>query len=86
MKFNQIEGNINFLWRVIKKLEINELHLAVNKQSRYGWSPLLVAAEQGHTELVKLLLENNARSDVFEEVSIKDKKYSFEIIPAYFLI
>ncbi len=33
-----------------------------------GWSPLLLAAEQGHTEVVKILLQNNARVDVFDEV------------------
>ena len=59
---------MNFLWSVIKTIKVNELQLAVSKQSKYGWSPLLVAAEQGHIDIVKLLLENNARSDVFEEV------------------
>jgi hypothetical protein len=38
-----------------------------------------VAAEQGHTDMVKLLLENNARSDVFEEV-YERINYYFETI------
>lgn len=33
-----------------------------------GWSPMLLAAERGHTEIVRLLLQNNARVDVFDEV------------------
>ena len=44
------------------------LLLAISKQSKYGWSPLLVAACKGHLAIVELLLQNNARSDVFEEV------------------
>ena len=44
---------------------------AFNKQSRYGWSPLLVAAEKGHLDIVRLLLDHNARSDIFEEVNLK---------------
>lgn len=46
------------------------MQLAVSKQSKYGWSPLLVAAQKGHIEIVEILLKNNARSDVFEEVSL----------------
>jgi ankyrin repeat protein len=72
------------LWSVIKKLQANDIQLAVSKQSRYGWSPLLVAAEQGHTDMVKLLLENNARSDVFEEV-YERINYYFETIFNYTL-
>nr|XP_048697723.1 serine/threonine-protein phosphatase 6 regulatory ankyrin repeat subunit A-like isoform X4 [Caretta caretta] len=31
------------------------------------WSPLLVAAERGHTAIVKILLQHHARVDVFDE-------------------
>ena len=34
-----------------------------------GWSPLLVASEQGHINIVKILLQHHARVDVFDEVS-----------------
>ena len=30
----------------------------------------MVASEEGHVDIVKLLLQNNARVDVFDEVSI----------------
>lgn len=35
-----------------------------------GWSPLLVASEQGHLEVVKILLTHHARVDVFDEVRV----------------
>lgn len=34
-----------------------------------GQSPLLVASEQGHVDIVKILLQNHARVDVFDEVT-----------------
>ncbi len=33
-----------------------------------GWSALLVASEQGHLDIVQILLKHNARVDVFDEV------------------
>lgn len=35
-----------------------------------GWSPLLVASEQGHINIVKILLQHHARVDVFDEVCV----------------
>ena len=35
---------------------------------RSGWSPLLLAAKNGHLDLVKIFLDNNARVDVFDQV------------------
>ena len=34
---------------------------------RSGWSPLLLAASNGHLELVKIFLDVNARVDVFDQ-------------------
>ena len=34
-----------------------------------GWSPLLVASEHGHLDILKILLQHHARVDVFDEVS-----------------
>jgi hypothetical protein len=32
----------------------SQIQLAVNKQSKNGWSPLIVAASRGHVEAVKV--------------------------------
>ena len=45
-----------------------------------GWSPLLVAAENGHLEITKILLKNNARVDVFDEVKNKSFFSNYNIM------
>ncbi|XP_063968080.1 serine/threonine-protein phosphatase 6 regulatory ankyrin repeat subunit B-like isoform X1 [Lytechinus pictus] len=60
-------GNANILLKMVEHLGPNMTQLAVNKQSKNGWSPLLVAAEEGHEESVRILLQQNARVDVFDE-------------------
>jgi len=37
--------------------------------AKNGASALLMASEQGHLNIVKILLQHNARVDVFDEVS-----------------
>ncbi|XP_071964995.1 uncharacterized protein [Antedon mediterranea] len=59
-------GNKNILMEMVKYLG-QDSQLALNKQSKNGWSPLLVTSEQGHVEIVKILLSYNARVDVFDE-------------------
>ena len=45
---------------------------------RSGWSPLLLAASNGHLELVKIFLDVNARVDVFDQVKwVRGKLKSF---------
>ena len=44
---------------------VQTLFLPVKQNGR---SPLLLAAERGHTAAVRVLLENSARVDVFDEV------------------
>ncbi|XP_022089542.1 serine/threonine-protein phosphatase 6 regulatory ankyrin repeat subunit B-like isoform X2 [Acanthaster planci] len=60
-------GNNNIMLKMVNHLGPNRTQLAVNRQSKNGWSPLLVASEEGHVEIVKLLLQSNARVDVFDE-------------------
>ncbi|XP_071807493.1 uncharacterized protein [Asterias amurensis] len=60
-------GNIDIMIKMINHLGPNRTQLAVNRQSKNGWSPLLVASEEGHVKIVKLLLQSNARVDVFDE-------------------
>ena len=42
------------------------MRLQVNKQNNMGWSPLLNSASRGHSECVEMLLQCNARVDVFD--------------------
>ncbi|XP_071836319.1 uncharacterized protein [Apostichopus japonicus] len=60
-------GNTDILLQMLKHLGPNLSQIAVNRQSRNGWSPLLLASEEGHVETVKQLLNFNARVDVFDE-------------------
>ncbi|KAJ8033227.1 Ankyrin-1 [Holothuria leucospilota] len=60
-------GNTDILLQMLKHLGPNKSQLAVNRQSKNGWSPLLLASEEGHVDTVKQLLQYNARVDVFDE-------------------
>lgn len=60
------EGNNDILNEMLSRLTPVECQRALNKQSSKGWSPLLIACHKGHKEVVKTLLENNARVDVFD--------------------
>ncbi|XP_058234421.1 transient receptor potential cation channel, subfamily N, member 1 isoform X2 [Hemibagrus wyckioides] len=60
-------GNVEVLQEMLSNVTSQFLHIAINKQDKTGRSALLLAAQQGHTPVVKLLLENNARVDVFDE-------------------
>ncbi|XP_059153195.1 ankyrin-2-like [Physella acuta] len=59
-------GNADILMEIVKHLG-PQIQAIVNKQSRNGQSPLLVASEQGHLDIVKILLKNQARVDIFDE-------------------
>ncbi|XP_077086187.1 transient receptor potential cation channel, subfamily N, member 1 [Siphateles boraxobius] len=60
-------GNTAVLQEMLSNVPTNQLQTAINKHTKSGWSPLLLAADQGHTEVVRVLLHNNARVDVFDE-------------------
>uniref|UniRef100_A0A3P8Z511 Ion transport domain-containing protein n=1 Tax=Esox lucius TaxID=8010 RepID=A0A3P8Z511_ESOLU len=60
-------GNTGVLQEMLDNVPSSRLQVAVNKHSKNGWSPLLVAAERGHPEVVSILLQNQARVDVFDE-------------------
>ncbi|KAG7458245.1 hypothetical protein MATL_G00236160 [Megalops atlanticus] len=60
-------GNTAVLQEMLNRVNPTHLQQAVNKHAKNGWSPLLLAAERGHTEVVKILLQNHARVDVFDE-------------------
>lgn len=64
-------GNSDILLEIVKHIEPGKVQIAVNKQAKNGWSPLLIASSQGHLEIVKILLQMHARVDVFDEVGIE---------------
>ncbi|KAE8599772.1 hypothetical protein XENTR_v10017317 [Xenopus tropicalis] len=60
-------GNEDVLLEMIRHISSSRIQQTMNKQAKNGRSPLLVAAEQGHTGIVQILLQNQARVDVFDE-------------------
>uniref|UniRef100_A0A4W3GDN1 Serine/threonine-protein phosphatase 6 regulatory ankyrin repeat subunit C-like n=1 Tax=Callorhinchus milii TaxID=7868 RepID=A0A4W3GDN1_CALMI len=60
-------GNADVLLEILKHISSNRIQRVINKQAKNGCSPLLVAAERGHTEIVKILLLHHSRVDVFDE-------------------
>ncbi|XP_041932384.1 transient receptor potential cation channel, subfamily N, member 1 [Alosa sapidissima] len=60
-------GNTAVLQEILRGVAASCLQMAVNKHAKNGWSPLLLAAERGHLEVVRILLQNHARVDVFDE-------------------
>jgi len=41
-----------------------------NAESKNGFTPLHLAAQEGHTDMVSLLLENGANSNCYATVSL----------------
>ncbi|XP_033736705.1 serine/threonine-protein phosphatase 6 regulatory ankyrin repeat subunit A-like isoform X2 [Pecten maximus] len=66
LHYSARSGNEDILMEIVKNIKTS-VQSAVNTQSKNGWSPLLVASEQGHLQIVKILLQNHARVDVFDE-------------------
>ncbi|XP_074799884.1 uncharacterized protein LOC141982068 isoform X7 [Natator depressus] len=60
-------GNADVLLEMLKHISTSRMQQSINKQAKNDWSPLLVAAERGHTAIVKILLQHHARVDVFDE-------------------
>ncbi|XP_073186113.1 uncharacterized protein [Lepidochelys kempii] len=60
-------GNADVLLEMLKHISTSQMQQSINKQAKNDWSPLLVAAERGHTAIVKILLQHHARVDVFDE-------------------
>lgn len=60
-------GNAAILKQIVETIGPGMVQIALNKPSKNGWSPLLVASEKGHLNVTAILLENHARVDVFDE-------------------
>lgn len=61
-----VAGNNEVLTEMLAYMSATEVLKAMNKQSTVGWTPLLIACNRGHMELVQTLLANHARVDVFD--------------------
>ena len=59
-------GNAGILKEIIDHTNVGVMQISVNKQNNMGWSALLGAASKGHIECVQMLLNCNARVDVFD--------------------
>ncbi|XP_045495167.1 serine/threonine-protein phosphatase 6 regulatory ankyrin repeat subunit B [Colias croceus] len=64
--FCAIAGNNDVLTEMITDMSTADVSRALNKQNSIGWTPLLIACNRGHMELVNTLLSNHARVDVFD--------------------
>ncbi|XP_021701891.1 serine/threonine-protein phosphatase 6 regulatory ankyrin repeat subunit B isoform X2 [Aedes aegypti] len=61
-----VAGNNDVLSEMINHLSTTDIQKAMNRQSSVGWTPLLIACNRGHMDLVNTLLANHARVDVFD--------------------
>lgn len=53
------EGNVEIVKKIIENMNSGQIQIAVNKQSSNGWTPLMIAAQNGHLEIVKVLQMKN---------------------------
>lgn len=60
-------GNTNVLAEIHAHLEPQECQVAYNKPAKNLWTPLFYAAYQGHPEIIRMLLNQSTRVDVFDE-------------------
>lgn len=61
-----IAGNNDVMTEMINHMSAADVGKALNRQSSIGWTPLLIACNRGHMELVNTLLTNHGRVDVFD--------------------
>ncbi|KAL3269427.1 hypothetical protein HHI36_008497 [Cryptolaemus montrouzieri] len=59
-------GNNNVVMEMISHMTPTDSQKALNKQNSNGWTPLLIASNMGHKNMVNNLLTNHARVDVFD--------------------
>lgn len=59
-------GNNNILTEMLQHMSPTDTQRELNRQSSIGWTPLLIACNEGHMDLVNNMLANHARVDVFD--------------------
>ena len=50
------EGNVEVVKEIVGGLNSGQIQIAVNKQSSTGWTPLMIASQNGHLDIVKVTL------------------------------
>lgn len=59
-------GNNDIFTEMLLHIPPAQTQRELNRQSSIGWTPLLIACNQGHMNLVNNMLMNHARVDVFD--------------------
>lgn len=59
-------GNNDIFTEMLQHMAPADIQRELNRQSAIGWTPLLIACNQGHMNLVNNMLSNHARVDVFD--------------------
>lgn len=62
-------GAIEQLKKIIEHLSDSRSVIACNALGHNGWSPLFYACSSGHAEIIKILLEQSARVDIFDSMA-----------------
>lgn len=60
-------GNKRILQEILANLDQQMSRIAVNKPAKALWTPLFYACYEGHPEIIKMLIAQTARIDVFDE-------------------
>lgn len=60
-------GNTRILQEILAHLDQQMARAACNKPARALWTPLFYACFNGHPEIIKMLINQTARIDVFDE-------------------
>ncbi|KAK7084117.1 hypothetical protein SK128_005221, partial [Halocaridina rubra] len=60
-------GNEAVLTEMLQFARKDKIQQLMNGQSTRGWSPLLNASDKGHESIVNILLDHQARVDVFDQ-------------------
>lgn len=60
-------GNTRILQEILANLDQQMSRIACNKSAKALWTPLFYACYNGHPEIIKMLINQTARIDVFDE-------------------
>lgn len=63
---------MDIFFEIKRKFDHDKLQNVINQQAKNGSSPLLVASEKGNVDVIRLLLTCNARTDIFDEVFLRN--------------